>query len=674
MIPINPAPRTTVRGVPALANRSRSLGIDLNGTLFNSLINGLYSNKIAAPIRELMTNAEDASPPGQPFRVHLPTHLSPVFSVRDFGSSMTREEVNDLYSVLGRSSKRTSNDQVGMLGLGSKSPFAYTSRFSVTCWQSGHRRTYAVHLSGDLPQIILVDEGPSHEPDGTEVSFAVNPQDIQDFLFEFCRIVEGFPTPPQTNIPYRTEETLFSSSFWRITTTNYNPEGFYIRQGCVIYPVSHPDFPRARFRVVIDVPIGSVSVSTSREGLGYDPHTVSFLSNLRLRLVEDVQRHLSEGVAPASDYWEACDLLEGLPSPLHGMMAAFSILPVWRQRPVNPTPDVGLGMLILKAPTGTQKTLAYKPVQTHRVHHRDLKTWTILHEPPSCRKGSSRVLHYIRSRDIRERPPLFWTRMSRDEIQALLDSVGPMTVIDVGSLPTPPTPSHGSRKKSITITATVISVTKDRYTRSSRPTEKVLVTEGQDLIVSVLPEGRDRYRTRNAFTKAQTLVRALKDLRGFRGKVHVINSRDMDRLRKIRVRTHDLSVIANSWIDRTFGDPRARLQARSEDRDRFHLIVSTFLETGLPVPETLRDIFDRFSTPPDEPERVKSLSPDQRTALKDLCLYCQPDRVIPNLDYREVSDIESKLQKEFPLINHLRRSEHLSHYIRLEAHYIRKGS
>ena len=110
---------------------------------FQILSSGLYSNKIKAIIRELSTNALDshraAGTVDTPFEVHLPTILEPYFSVRDYGTGLTDQEIESIYTTYFESTKTNSNEYIGALGLGSKSPFSYTDNFTVTSVKNGSK-------------------------------------------------------------------------------------------------------------------------------------------------------------------------------------------------------------------------------------------------------------------------------------------------------------------------------------------------------------------------------------------------------------------------------------------------------------------------------------------------------------------------------------------------------
>lgn len=155
---------------------------------FQILSKGLYSDEISAPIRELATNAYDshiaAGTENIPFEVHLPSVIEPWFSVRDFGVGMTEDEVKRIYSTYFESTKTESNDYVGCLGLGSKTPFCYTDTFSVISYQDGKKLVYTCYLENGYPKRAKLAEEDTDEPNGMHVQFAVDENDCYKFRYK----------------------------------------------------------------------------------------------------------------------------------------------------------------------------------------------------------------------------------------------------------------------------------------------------------------------------------------------------------------------------------------------------------------------------------------------------------------------------------------------------------
>ena len=71
--------------------------IKVTAKSFGVLINGLYSNKIRAVIRELSTNAYEAhqlvNKENVPFDVKLPTRFDNNFVIRDYGPGLSEDDI-----------------------------------------------------------------------------------------------------------------------------------------------------------------------------------------------------------------------------------------------------------------------------------------------------------------------------------------------------------------------------------------------------------------------------------------------------------------------------------------------------------------------------------------------------------------------------------------------------
>ena len=179
---------------------SNQFTIQQSSKMFKLLSDSLYSDKVQAVIRELSTNAYDAhiaSGNKNLFKVTLPTQANPNFVVRDYGTGLSREDMENLYTTYGASNKNNSNDFVGCLGLGSKSPFAYTNSFSTTSYYSGKAYTYIAAMNQEgIPSLNLISVVETNEPNGLEISFAVKQCDFGEFTTKAKRIFHYFQMKP----------------------------------------------------------------------------------------------------------------------------------------------------------------------------------------------------------------------------------------------------------------------------------------------------------------------------------------------------------------------------------------------------------------------------------------------------------------------------------------------
>lgn len=297
--------------------------IEMNRVAFHALIDGIYSDKISAPLRELSTNARDAhvmnGNADQPFEVTLPSRFDPTLRIRDYGCSMTDEFVMSVYKTMFASNKRDSNDVAGAFGLGKMTPLAYSQQFQLTCWLDGRQRSYVIFIGASgIPDIAKVYDEPSDDPQGVEVSFAVKDSDIRLFQEKAVPILQGFdPLPVVTNdsVDLQPLTPIYSGTGWRLV--DIPMKGIYARQGGVIYPVDPAQISyevigyssyrwREKISLILDFDIGELSVTTAREALSYDKTTKKNLDG-RMRVVVDEFKAIYEAeIAAKSNYLQAC--------------------------------------------------------------------------------------------------------------------------------------------------------------------------------------------------------------------------------------------------------------------------------------------------------------------------------------------------------------------------------
>jgi HSP90 family molecular chaperone len=119
-----------------------SIGMSLDSEsaqmLMQMLSKNLYSDAIGSAVRECASNALDSHRRAKvtdPIIVSLKINNENnyEFSVEDFGTGLDADDVENIISKYGKSTKRESNVELGMMGLGFKAPLAYTSSFYFVC-------------------------------------------------------------------------------------------------------------------------------------------------------------------------------------------------------------------------------------------------------------------------------------------------------------------------------------------------------------------------------------------------------------------------------------------------------------------------------------------------------------------------------------------------------------
>ena len=284
---------------------------------FNILSSGLYANKIKAIIRELSCNAIDshtAAGTNQPFEVHLPTTLEPWFYIRDFGTGLSHDQVTKIYTTYFESTKTESNEFIGALGLGSKSPFSYTDNFTVTAIQNGRKGIYSAFINDvGVPSIALMGEDQVTEPNGVEVKFSVNDRyDFSKFADEAQSVYAWFPVLPTITgnvitvnpVGYETKDIIPGV---HSLEDNYGRgrRSSYAVMGNIAYPIDVPQAEQVleglhellKCGLVMEFGIGELDFQASREGLSYIPLTID---SIRKKLVA-VNSSLAEVLGKEAD-------------------------------------------------------------------------------------------------------------------------------------------------------------------------------------------------------------------------------------------------------------------------------------------------------------------------------------------------------------------------------------
>jgi hypothetical protein len=298
--------------------------IEASAKAFFILSDGLYSNKILAVIRELSTNAYDshveAGKASTPFDVHIPTHLQPVFFIRDYGTGMTHEDCMQLYTTYFRSTRNNSNEAVGCLGLGSKAPFAYADSFTVEAYLDGTRRIYTAYKNEDgSPVFSLLEETVTSEPNGIKVSINVSSNDVNRFHNEAVRVYEYFNVKPNfigQKLSFRNIDKVLSGKNWYFDD---NASDNLIIMGQIAYPVDtyqlvanldksferHRKFIEYSEGLRIFVKIGDVDITPSRESLSYSRETKNNILTVVDSITNEIKDKIEEQIANQPSLFKA---------------------------------------------------------------------------------------------------------------------------------------------------------------------------------------------------------------------------------------------------------------------------------------------------------------------------------------------------------------------------------
>lgn len=147
------------------------VGVNVNNLTFNLMIDGIYTNKLHSVIRELATNARDSTIEAGKgkliIRVNTLEHSTRI-SIKDTGLGLSEEDAKKYLCNLNASSKRTSNQAVGCLGIGSKSAFSLVPHYQYICVKDGiETQVELFRVEKETPRFLTLSQ-PTDKEDSVE--------------------------------------------------------------------------------------------------------------------------------------------------------------------------------------------------------------------------------------------------------------------------------------------------------------------------------------------------------------------------------------------------------------------------------------------------------------------------------------------------------------------------
>lgn len=305
--------------------------IKASAKAFKILSDGLYSDKIAAPIRELSTNAYDAhvakGNTHTPFDVHLPSVAEPWLAIRDYGVGMSKQELETTYTTYFDSNKTHSNDFVGCMGLGSKTPFTLSDAFTVTSIKNGKKTTVINYLDENVPNFSIISEEDTDEASGTEIKFTPTEANVFGKLRESAQSILGyFDVTPNLTIGSTKEEVKvptkrLEGKDWYYVDSQLVHSNSVILMGNVAYPFNFCDvsddfekkygwsetyeYRRLINNIVFRVPIGNLDVTASREEIGWTSEGREYMVNFVERVYNEIKDIMNEQLNECKNFWDA---------------------------------------------------------------------------------------------------------------------------------------------------------------------------------------------------------------------------------------------------------------------------------------------------------------------------------------------------------------------------------
>lgn len=262
----------------------------------------LYSDKVLAVLREYSSNAWDAhrevGKDTLPIEVTMPTSMQPTLGIRDRGPGLSHQAVFEVYTQYGASTKRDNDHAVGMLGIGSKSGFAYSDTFNITSWHEGTKRLYTAVLDDtDKGVINLLHEEDCGDETGILVEIAIRNEDIWEFQQKARELFQYFRPRPTINLDL---PPAIDSNLGLTHGYLWKGSGEWTAvMGCVPYRINTDQLRTQGSRTAqigehlhqvdgaLFFDIGEVQINASREELKYTSNTKSKIVEKMHALVDE---------------------------------------------------------------------------------------------------------------------------------------------------------------------------------------------------------------------------------------------------------------------------------------------------------------------------------------------------------------------------------------------------
>ena len=199
-----------------------------------------------------------------------------------------------LYTTYFESDKNNTNDLIGGMGLGSKTPLAYTDSYTVVSRYNGTETHYTICLSEQgFPIVHKLLSEPTTEHNGLSVIIPIKNYDECKFIIAGEKVLRWYDNFKTNNVDIPKIEYIYTPEIG-IIRPDTSSTGFMVLMGNIAYPIdpkmvyeSHDDIPFEHCKIyprllrdadlVMRMPIGSLDVTASREGLSYSKRTIETL-------------------------------------------------------------------------------------------------------------------------------------------------------------------------------------------------------------------------------------------------------------------------------------------------------------------------------------------------------------------------------------------------------------
>ena len=323
------------------------------GLILNILRTKIYKNPVLAVCREISCNSRDAHREVQddlsnptttetPIEIYLPNDAEPTIKFKDFGPGIGPER-KDIFVKFGASTKRDDDNQLGVYGIGCKSPWSYGASFTVDTIAnapSGHtkpRVRYVYHVYIDESQVgamdlMLCEE--TDEPNSTSIIIPVKNDDFYKFADTVIECTKHWDVKPKLfggNPDARPTYPIFKEL--------YRGTGWVMYTKGVTYPCAIVDgieyaidkyslsdkteLQREMLRhgFCMEFGIGELTLTANRDHLHYDNATIKKILDRVDNIAAEIKDKIIDSINNVPSYFEACNLYREIKDQIPGVVS-----------------------------------------------------------------------------------------------------------------------------------------------------------------------------------------------------------------------------------------------------------------------------------------------------------------------------------------------------------------
>lgn len=287
-----------------------SLDLDSAQILMQMLSKNLYSDSIGSTIRECASNALDSHRRAgvkDPIIVSFVRNTSDnyEFSVEDFGIGLDDNDVKNIISKYGKSTKRNSDTELGMMGLGFKAPLAYSSSFYFVCRKDGIERKYMMYEGEEVNTIDLLYNKPTTEKNGVKIIVPVKWSDKTDFQEKIKQQLAYFENV-FFNVDYLDNDfTIYRSEIFQFSELNKDSK-LHICLDNVYYPLDFEKLGIDQIYLPIGLRFGlsdKLFPTPNRESLIYTKEAKEIINNKIIEFSNYMINKYNENIVDSEDVY-----------------------------------------------------------------------------------------------------------------------------------------------------------------------------------------------------------------------------------------------------------------------------------------------------------------------------------------------------------------------------------